>query len=1326
MPTQKITRTKLPGALKAHAIIIAINRYDNIGAHLLTPRADAEALKDALVTYQGFAEENVYTCYDPTKAELEAFLSEIQQGGTINPKDGLLFYYAGHGLAGDIDGAGAAGYLMPSDVSFSIAELSKNETLIKMEWLFEQLEVFDCHHTLAIMDCCFAGAFRRISRTRATMGLGLRPMSQERFKRYQEKRAWQVLASAGPAEKAADLISERGEAATTNSPFAEALVAALSGKARPDFKPAGKNLGDGILTTHELFIYLHDEVEQRTRKAAAFKPQNPDLFPMGKHDGGQFIFCDPRHPKNSPDWDERKRKNPYKGLEQYDLADADYYFGRTSDVENLRNIMGLTAKTTEEETQKSPSLLVLSGPSGSGKSSLVKAGLLPAYQQAGYEVFQFRPGDRPWSLKQYQDEKWVEVMSDEAKPFRFVPPKSLDQIPSSSFFGERLFYLNAAKPQVLYIDQFEELFTTCSAEEQTIVNTYLKELLEAALAGQLRIIISMRSAFEWQLEVSEFGEQFWGKETDYYDFFKLYRLSILGLDDLRAALVNPATLFAYEFAQDSEGDLADAILEDLNYLPSALPLLSYTMQEMVTHTTSSERVFKRTAYLDELGGVSGALSRRMQIIYDSFAAKPAAAHSETDKIPTPRQEILRHVFLRMVSLSDGEYTRRRVYRDQQFDELRFADDNQAVKEILDALRAANLISTGGEAGIRYEELIHDSLINTWTTGKQWINDFGKENLSLQRELWKAVMDSARAPAPSPRGYEKEQSDQERSLVDLNTSFSRLWDSNPKLLQVIKQIADASLFLLEDKDNVFVNEMLAETPEEDKEAFLDFWHECHQRQTFPDINSLILSGNSDKVLKVLLEEGKHGFNLAEASFIQQSWHKRIESIIELKRQKEQVINEMMSATWRATTFLDDADFGYWKGVRDTYENIRVLMDLQKIQSISPVPVFLSGPHIDDFDKNSEDFGHYNPAFLTWVKRYAIPAEHNTVLRSMTMPFYVKFMKVQVRNYYNVYKYHEKNPHILPGIAADYLSLHAAGDTSRFYEEKHASYVDNVVPIPAERPFENSLFSMVASAFWLRRTIDETVELFREILEKILTTYDPNWLLETDKIWASPEAYREQLEADNEAVLTAVVDAVEQANQLTIDEQQSPIFSLTSLYETFKHLMSLKRLQAFAPVPVFIAGPHGEEFNLNSTEELGQYNPEFISWIRERAFPFKRHSLLKKLTQTFFECNLRDLARTHYLAGQYWEEHPREKEDTIKDYLSTIKDYKSSGYKTNVWLEVQYSADIDNSILRTAASDPARYSALGFWIRRHMDRTAEQFKELLLDLLQTYDAQWLSEN
>ena len=161
---------------------------------------------------------------------------------------------------------------------------------------------------------------------------------------------------------------------------------------------------------------------------------------------------------------------------------------------------------------------------------------------------------------------------------------------------------------MLYLDQFEELFTSCTTAQQTELNTYLIELLKAAKQGKLRIVISMRSDFEWQLKLSGFGQQFWNIGND---FFMLYRLSALGLDDLRAVLVNPATLLAYEFEKKEEKDLVDVILQDLNYLSNALPLLSYTMQEMVKQTSQHERLFKFNTYRKEVGGVSGALSKRM-------------------------------------------------------------------------------------------------------------------------------------------------------------------------------------------------------------------------------------------------------------------------------------------------------------------------------------------------------------------------------------------------------------------------------------------------------------------------------------------------------------------------------------------------------------------------------------------------------------------------------------------------------------------------------------------------------------------------------------------
>lgn len=892
--SQKISRKALTKFARSHAVIIGIDSYDHITS-LLTPEEDAKALEKALIDHQGFAQDDVHTWINVTKAELEQKFLALKTEGTIGKKHSLIFYFAGHGLAGDLDGDSPAGYLLPKDTTLNNGELSTNQSLVKMEWVFEQIASLDCHHTLVILDCCFAGAFRRINLQRGTKPIGLSPMSELRFRRYLEKKAFQVLTSAGPAEKAADFISDRGEriiqdsqegsSGKPNSPFAVALIKALSGTSATDIKPPGKLLGDGVITANELFLYLHDEVERITRKSLSFKPQNPDLFPLGEHDGGQFVFCDPRHPKSQPDWDEREYDNPYKGLSQYDVSDADFYFGRSTDIENLRKIINLDGlKKNKSGKELIPKIITITGASGSGKSSLVKAGLLPIFLLKGYEVFKLRPSDRPWSIKQWQNDQWVEVLQTKEKPPLFVLPFAAEELE----IPEQAFYFDPAKKQVFYIDQYEEVFTSCSDVERAQLENNLVDLLNALSGDSMQMIMSMRSDFEWQLELSHFGSQFWSNDAGYYDFFRLYRVLGLGLDDLRAALVHPAILFAYEFEQDFQGDLADTVLDDLNYLPSALPLLSYTMQEMVKDTDVKERVFKRTSYSDTLGGVSGVLSKRMQQIYETIHLedekdKKKQANKVVISSRLSRQELLKNIYLRMVALSDGDYSRRRLYRGTELDELTFLEDGQLVESLLLHFREADLISTGAIWGIRYEELIHDALIKNWPQGQQWINELGKENLVFQRQLWEAVSENVILDG------------QKNETTFTEFQFEQLWDANPKLMSVIQQVSDASKILLEEDYHDLMQQVLPEIDDDIRAEFKQLWTKWFQEKAFPELNSIILTGHSTSLLRIFLKWGKHRLNLAESAFVLQSWEERIKDIIALKEQKDALIGSITRVT-----------------------------------------------------------------------------------------------------------------------------------------------------------------------------------------------------------------------------------------------------------------------------------------------------------------------------------------------------------------------------------------------------------------------------------------------
>lgn len=954
MANEPIKRKELVNFGKNRAIIIGIDSYRKIqNGNLTTPVADAEALCQVLTEFQGFETQDVTLLRNPTKVQIERLLQQLKEEGAANvasraldpapadvdsdeepeidlTKEGcLIFYYAGHGLGGDLDTEGPAGYIIPSDAKGKSASLADNTTLIPMEEIFKALDALHYHHTLLILDCCFAGTFRNVLNTRGEFGIGNRPLTRERFNRYTNRKAWQVLVSAGPTEKAADWLSDRGtgitaESGKVHSPFAKALIDALSPATNIDVKPRGKNLGDGVITSYELFLYLHDQVENLTRNDKKLKPQNPDLFPMGKHhDGGQFVFCDPRFPLNQLSWAKHKDDNPYKGLQQYDLGDSGYYFGREADVASLVEVMGLR-KDPNADAFAIPKVLMITGPSGSGKSSLVKAGLLPHFLAAGYELFQLRPGTKPWKLAKYQNgttenDSWQHLSEE------------------GSF--SLLTHLDPTKQQLLYIDQYEELFTECTDHERAQLEGNLERLFIEILQAEarqgkpeqplpFRLILSIRSDFEWQLELSSFGRLYWQAKP----YYQLYRLSNPGLDDLRSALVNPAYLLAYEFEEKAGDNLIDLILQDLNYQNGALPLLSYTMQEFVKANKlkrSDKRTFTFETYQNKLGGISGVLSKRMDEIYQSYATASTG--------DSPQQSMFRNIFLRMVRLNDGEYSRRRLYRTNDLDELDFrrpeevyrfvADPEQETlahrtatllkEEILNRLFAEELLTFGGDEKGRqpYVELVHDALINTWTTGKQWINELGKDQLLLQGQLWQAVVERQRIEEAqlnqtfrdTVRQESAEHIERENRFV---AKITPLWDNNPKLFQVIEALMSLQTHTLlvsqETPLNRALDEISAGLPPKDQTLFEDLRRVWLVKGASPNLDSLIITGASLPLLQAIIREGVHWLNRAEAEFLLESWKKRTQSILQLKKERDEaraneLANKVALSTNRKVAF-----------------------------------------------------------------------------------------------------------------------------------------------------------------------------------------------------------------------------------------------------------------------------------------------------------------------------------------------------------------------------------------------------------------------------------------
>ena len=351
------------------AIAIGINNYRNNIAELKTARPDAKKLANLLGTDYNYQVELITdeTERKPSLTELRTLLTRWlpQQLQPPAHNNRLLFYFAGHGMSLESDD-GPKGFLLPQD-----ADPKDPSTFLPMQELHDALIALPCHHLLIILDCCFAGTFRWSS-TRKSIPIPeiIHRQHYDRFLRYP---ACQVITSSAHNQEALDFLSDKrgtGKDAQ-HSPFAEALFEALQ-DGKPDEK--GKRYKkadltkDGVITAPELYLYLRDNVETRSGER-----QTPGLFPLKKHDRGEYIFHDPNFDpttlSEAPALDEAN--NPYRGLKPFEEQHARFFFGRQELIKHLYARIAAPDR----------SLTVVLGISGSGKSSLVKAGLIPYLRQ---------------------------------------------------------------------------------------------------------------------------------------------------------------------------------------------------------------------------------------------------------------------------------------------------------------------------------------------------------------------------------------------------------------------------------------------------------------------------------------------------------------------------------------------------------------------------------------------------------------------------------------------------------------------------------------------------------------------------------------------------------------------------------------------------------------------------------------------------------------------------------------------------------------------------------------------------------------------------------
>lgn len=383
-------------------------------------------------------------------------------------------------------------------------------------------------------------------------------------------------------------------------------------------------------------------------------------------------------------------RNPYKGLRAFRDLDAADFFGRDALVDDL-----LRALTRHN-------VVAVVGPSGSGKSSVVRAGLIPELRARAVD------GPHQWLMTDmFPGSHPFEEL--EAALLRVAVDRPSNLLSELSEEGGLLRITKRILPSedttlLLVVDQFEEMFSTVASE--TTRRLFLDNLV--AVAGdersRVKVVLTLRA-------------DYLDRPLAYHPFSEVMGRGLVtvgppGREGLAQAIAAPAQAVGV----DVEPGLIGKIVSDLENQPGALPMLQFALTELFAARDGPSLTI---AKYNAMGGVKRALASRAEELY--------AEMSESVR------ESVRQIFLRMVNVSEEERaTRRRVTQA----ELRgLSIDHDVADLVLDRFGSLRLIAFDRDPTTRNPtvELAHEAILDEWARLRDWVEEY-REALIVARRI----------------------------------------------------------------------------------------------------------------------------------------------------------------------------------------------------------------------------------------------------------------------------------------------------------------------------------------------------------------------------------------------------------------------------------------------------------------------------------------------------------------------------------------------------------------------------------------------------------------
>ncbi|BAY98554.1 peptidase C14 caspase catalytic subunit p20 [Tolypothrix tenuis PCC 7101] len=406
---------------------------------------------------------------------------------------------------------------------------------------------------------------------------------------------------------------------------------------------------------------------------------------------------------------------PYMGLNAFVEADSAYFYGRENVTQQLIHHL------------RDRAFLAVIGASGSGKSSVVQAGLIPQLRQ-GKQI----PNSEQWLIKTIRP--GANPLQALAKLGEWGTGNEIQHSSHLVMEGilhqgiEGFVYWLRTLPQpmtVLVVDQFEELFTLAPAPDRDLFLQLLLGAVEYA-SDRFKLIITLRADFIARcLEFPPLASAL--------QIASVLVPPKLSLDDYRRVILNPAAQVGLKV----EPELVEVLLRELNQSVGDLPLLEFVLEQLWQHRTDGKLTLQ--TYQEQLGGIKGALERACQSVYES--------------LPPEAQECAKWIFLSLTQLGEGkEDTRRRIYKS---DLIVKKYPVNLVEKTLNALTTAKLVVVNIEAETTKEpqgnkgtninasfpithspitiEVAHEILIRHWSTLRWWLEE-NRDRLRKQRQI----------------------------------------------------------------------------------------------------------------------------------------------------------------------------------------------------------------------------------------------------------------------------------------------------------------------------------------------------------------------------------------------------------------------------------------------------------------------------------------------------------------------------------------------------------------------------------------------------------------